>query len=280
MHVTPRHTFKEAILGKNADVLWKIGVINAARLQVEHFGREQRGQSNRPGRADDNFSEFFPLYVIQHLENRRETQFLQFVLGQFKFANGREIFDWDVVDAQVVSRNNDRQIPVRLRARCDHSANRRRNSVDVVERVREPGASAILQGDRNFAGQFLKNCAQPFSRGRLAVKPVDVWSKNYEDRHNCAKGLYALDHVAAADLLNEFFEESKRELLGDHVRHKKCATLRLADSIQLRSEFRFYLWPREITGKLFPERHVCRLDQFENFSRQNALRDKLHFLSE
>ena len=101
MHVTPRHAFKEAVLGKNADVLRKISVINAARLQVEHFGREQCGQSNRPGRADDNLSEFFPLYVIQHLENRRETQFLQFVLGQFKFADGREIFDWDVVDAAV-----------------------------------------------------------------------------------------------------------------------------------------------------------------------------------
>src|SRR5207247_11452377 len=92
---------KEAILGKNADVLWKIGVINAARLQVEHFGREQRGQSNRPGRADDNFRESFPLYVIQHLENRRETQFLQFVLGQFKFVNVREILAWDVANLQL-----------------------------------------------------------------------------------------------------------------------------------------------------------------------------------
>ena len=78
------------------------------------------------------------------------------------------------------------------------------------------------------------------------MKPVDVWSKNYEDRHNRAKGLHALDHVAAADLLNEFFEESKRELLGDHVRHEKCAAFRLIDSIQSRSEFRFHLRPREI----------------------------------
>src|SRR5438552_18637575 len=101
MHVTPRHTFKKAVLGKNADVLGKISVINAARLQVEHLGGEQSSQSNRAGRADDNLSELFPLYVIQHLENRRETQFLQFVLGQFKFANGREIFDWRSEERRV-----------------------------------------------------------------------------------------------------------------------------------------------------------------------------------
>ena len=107
MHVTPRHAFEEAVFSKNADVLGKISMINATRLQVEHLGREQSRQSNRPGRADDDLSEFFPLHVIQHLENRRETQFLQFVFGQFKFADGREIFDWDVVDAQFVSRNDD-----------------------------------------------------------------------------------------------------------------------------------------------------------------------------
>ena len=76
----------------------------------------------------------------------------------------------------------------------------------------------------------LKILSQPFSRGRLTVKTVDVGRKNYEDRHDRAQRLHALDHVAAADLLNEFFEESKRELLGDHVRHEKCAAFRLADS--------------------------------------------------
>src|SRR2546430_4706562 len=41
VHITPSHAFEEAVLGKNADILRKIGVINAARLQVEHLGRKQ-----------------------------------------------------------------------------------------------------------------------------------------------------------------------------------------------------------------------------------------------
>ncbi len=43
MHVTPGHAFKKTVFGQDPDVLREIGVINAARLQVEHFGREQRG---------------------------------------------------------------------------------------------------------------------------------------------------------------------------------------------------------------------------------------------
>src|SRR5436190_9063600 len=73
MHVTPRHAFKEAVLSKNADVLREIGVINAGGLEVKHLRREQRRESNRAGRADDDLGESFPLDVIQHLQNRRET---------------------------------------------------------------------------------------------------------------------------------------------------------------------------------------------------------------
>jgi len=35
-------------------------MINAARLQVEHLGREKVRSIQRPRRADDNLSEFFP----------------------------------------------------------------------------------------------------------------------------------------------------------------------------------------------------------------------------
>src|SRR5437773_11215252 len=104
MHVTPHHALKKAVLGKNADVLGKIGMVDAARLQVEHLDREQCGQSNRPRGADDDLSEFLGLYVIQHLENRREAQFLMLVLRQFKFAEGREVFDWEVNNLLVATR--------------------------------------------------------------------------------------------------------------------------------------------------------------------------------
>src|ERR1700741_652704 len=247
VHIPPRNAFEKAVLGKNPTVLGKIGVVNAARLQVEHLGREQRSQSNGPGRADDNLGEFLALYVIQHLENRRETQFLQFVLGQFKFADGREISDRDFVNSQVISGGHDGELVASCRSGCGHFPNSSGYAVYVLERIREPSAFAILQSERNVAGQFLKNRPQPFSRGRLTVKAVDVRRKNYEDRDNRAKRLHALNHVAAAYLLNEFLEEAKRELLGNHVRHEKCTAFRLADSVQLRGEFRLYLWAREIT---------------------------------
>src|SRR5213592_4637064 len=181
MHVAPRHALKKAVLGKNADVLGKIGMVDAARLQVEHLGREQCGQSNRPRGADDDLTEFLPLYVVQHLKDRRETQFLQFVLRQFKFADGWEVFDWDVANLKVAVGSYDGQLFPCRSTRGGHFPDSSGHAINVVERIGEPGAFAILQGDRNCAGQFLKNRSQPFSRGRLTVKTVYVRRENYED---------------------------------------------------------------------------------------------------
>ena len=109
------------------------------------------------------------------------------------------------------------------------------------------------------------------------MKTVDVWCEDNQNRHNRAEGLHALDHVATADLLNEFFEKPKRQLLGNHVRHEKCAPLRLVDTIQSLGEFRLYLGTRKITGKLFPERHIRGFEQFEDFSRQYSLSKQASF---
>src|SRR2546423_866191 len=92
-----------------------------------------------------------------------------------------------------------------------------------------PGVLMIISV--NFSGQFQKDSPQPFPGRRLAVKPIDVRRKNDQDRHDRAKSLHALDHVAAADLLNEFVEKPKRELLSHHVCHEKCAALRFVDSL-------------------------------------------------
>ena len=117
MHVTPRDAFQEAVLGKNSDVLREIGVINAARLQIEHFGCKQRGKSDRSGRADDDLSKFFPLNIVEHLEDRRETQLLEFILGQFKFADWREIFDRNIIDVQIRCWRQPPPVPFRLQRR-------------------------------------------------------------------------------------------------------------------------------------------------------------------
>ena len=65
------------------------------------------------------------------------------------------------------------------------------------------------------------------------MEAVDVGRQDDENRCNRAESLHALYHISAADLLNEFVEKSKRELLGYHVRHEKCAPLWFADLIQL-----------------------------------------------
>ena len=80
MHEMPRHTFEKGVVGQNANILRKIGVINPARLQVQHFGREQRRQSNRPRGTDNDFAETFALNVIEHPHDWRETELLQLVL--------------------------------------------------------------------------------------------------------------------------------------------------------------------------------------------------------
>src|SRR5947207_10047433 len=60
VHVTPGHALEKTVFGQDPDVLGKIGVINTARLEIEHLGREQCGQTDRSRRADDDFAETFP----------------------------------------------------------------------------------------------------------------------------------------------------------------------------------------------------------------------------
>src|SRR5438876_9417309 len=98
VHVTPGHAFEKTVFSQDADILRKIGVINAAGLQVEHLGREQGCETDWSGRADDNFGESFSLDVVEHLQNRRETQLLQLVLGQFKLADRSEVLDRDTIN--------------------------------------------------------------------------------------------------------------------------------------------------------------------------------------
>ena len=98
MHVPPGQAFEKTVLGQDANVLRKIGVIDSAGLQVQHLGGEQSAQSDRARRADDDFGELFALDVIEDLENWREAQLLQFVFRQFEFADRPEILDRNIVD--------------------------------------------------------------------------------------------------------------------------------------------------------------------------------------
>ena len=63
------------------------------------------------------------------------------------------------------------------------------------------------------------------------MKPVNVRSEDDEDRDDGTERLHALQHVAAGDLMDEFLEETKRQLLRDHVSHEKCPALRLDNRV-------------------------------------------------
>ena len=41
MHVAPGQAFEETVLGQDAHVFGNVGVVNAARFQVQHLGGKQ-----------------------------------------------------------------------------------------------------------------------------------------------------------------------------------------------------------------------------------------------
>ena len=125
-------------------------MIDAAGLQVEHLGGEQPGQADRARRADDDLGKFLALNVIEHLQNGREAQFLQFVFGQLELADRREVLDRDIVDLELVARSHHDQFFARGCAGRGHFANGGGDAVDVFERVGEPGALAIFVARRGF----------------------------------------------------------------------------------------------------------------------------------
>ena len=141
MHVIPRETFEKAVLGQDADVLRKIGVINAARLQVEHLGREQAAETDRPRRADDDFSELFALDVIENLEERREAELLQFVFRAIRIRRsagsssiGMSSICESLREVTTIS-SSPAAAPL-----ARHFANGGGDAVDVFKRIGEPGA--------------------------------------------------------------------------------------------------------------------------------------------
>ena len=81
VHVVPCERFKKTIIRQDPNILRKIGVINSAGAQSERLGCNQRSDPDRPRRADNQLSEFLTLNVIHHLQDRRKTQFLEFVFG-------------------------------------------------------------------------------------------------------------------------------------------------------------------------------------------------------
>ena len=112
------------------------------------------------------------------------------------------------------------------------------------------------------------------------MKSVNVRREDDEDRRDRAERLHAFDEVPARDLLNKFLEEAKGQLFGNEVRHEKGSAFRFGDSVDRFGQLCFHFRFGEVAGKLFPKRHVGRLGQLEDFSREHALRDEARFLLE
>ena len=94
---------------RNADVLGEIGVINAARLQVEHLGRKQPGRVRRvPVLLIIISSKFFSLYVIEHFgESAGSSIFASSYSGNSNSPMGGKFLIGMLSMLQFVSRNDD-----------------------------------------------------------------------------------------------------------------------------------------------------------------------------
>ena len=94
-------------------------MVDARGAQAEQLGAAERAEADRPRRADDELGETLALDVIEHVEKGREAELLQLVLGNFEFADGREILDRDVGDRKLRARGDDGEVGARRgRAAC------------------------------------------------------------------------------------------------------------------------------------------------------------------
>ena len=103
---------------------------------------------------------------------------------------------------------------------------------------------------------------------------MNVGAEQGHDWRKRDDGLDAFEEFAFGDLLNEFGDEPVADFVGDEIRHKKSAPLRLGDSgcISCHGGLEFGLI--ECLRELLPEGHVAGFGDFKNFTRQEALREK------
>src|SRR5437660_11462265 len=57
VHVTPGQALEKTVFGQDADVLRKIGMINAAGWQVAHLGRDPGRESDGAGSGEEDVGE-------------------------------------------------------------------------------------------------------------------------------------------------------------------------------------------------------------------------------
>ena len=143
-------------------------MIDAAGAEAEHLCREQGDEADGAGGGDDDLGEFLALDVIDDLEDGREGELLEFVLGQLEFADGLEILDRDGPRGDLEAGGDDDDLLAGGDARGGHLADGIGDAVDVLEGIGEPGAFAVLKRRREMAGDGERGCC-------LSQRRSGVW---------------------------------------------------------------------------------------------------------
>ena len=75
----------------------EVGVVDPDCAKPEGLRGGQGAESCRARRADDDFGKSAAFEVVKNLKERRKAQPREFILGEFKFPDGLEIFQRDPV---------------------------------------------------------------------------------------------------------------------------------------------------------------------------------------
>ncbi len=232
---------------------------------------KQRGEADGAGRGDDELGEAFALDVIEHLQDGREAELLQLVLGQLEFADGREIFDGNIVDADGVSRGDDGEVVAFGDAAGGEAADGVGDAVDVLERVGEPGAFVIAQEGREPAGEGAREAGEPGAVGRLRAESVGVGEEGADDGEEQAHLADGLDDVAGGELFDEAGEEAEGELIDEVIGDDEGAALGLGDVADFAGEELFDIGVRRRSRRTGARARRWRAWRARRFCRWRCL---------
>ena len=279
VHERPRQRLPRTVIREEAHILRKVRVINPCRPQTQQPCRKQRRESHRSRRADDELREVAALDEIQNLKHRREAQFLQLVLRQFKLADGRKVHHRKAGQRAPVATRDDRERVSVLRCRRRHSANRSRHTVHVFQRIGEPRTLCIAQHGRWPADERFANLAEPRAVRRHLPERQEIRAQRETHRCQHRHILNGFEHLSAAQFLHERREELIQQPVRKQARDEESAPLRLHHSRRHLGNMRIQIAVPRGRCELLPQTRPRWLCQLENLPRQNPLRQKSDLLT-
>ena len=253
-------------------------MVNAARFQSENFRGKQSAEPDRSGRADDDLGESPALHVVDNFQHGRKAELLQFVFGQFEFADRGKIHDRNVARGHLAARGGHGQVESLGTRRRGHSSYGSRNPVDIFQRVSEPDAPMVAQALRDIpAGSFAEGSQLPAS-GR--TESVEIRGETEREGHERADKLQAFDQPSGLQLRDELGKEAEGELVDQQVGGEEGAAFRCHHPLGCFLDGRAHARLAHRIGQLFPQGRIARKRHLPNLSGGNALRKKTQLLGE